>query len=220
MVDITDRKKSEDHIQFLMREMSHRSKNLLSVIQAIAGQTVRTAGSMEEFETRFALRLRGLAASHDVLVDQNWQGAPLGDLVRLHMAPFVGDDISRIEASGPNVVVTAGAAQALGLAFNELATNAAKYGSLSTPNGKVRIDWYFENNSSDAGRLRLNWTEEGGPVVFAPSVKGFGHLVIERMVANSLNGEVAMNFAPGGLRWNLLISSANIVNGARTSGER
>jgi PAS domain S-box-containing protein len=120
MVDITERKRTEDHIQFLMREISHRSKNLLSVIQAIAGQTVRTAGTVQEFETRFSLRLRGLAASHDILVDQSWHGAPLVDLVRLQLAPFIEADSSRLEFAGPPVAVTAHAAQAIGLALHEL----------------------------------------------------------------------------------------------------
>ena len=88
VTDVTDRKAAEDHIQFLMHEISHRSKNLLMVIQSIARRTARTAGSMEEFERRFERRLQGLAASHDVLVSENWQGAPLADLVRQQLVPF------------------------------------------------------------------------------------------------------------------------------------
>jgi PAS domain S-box-containing protein len=214
MVDITDRKKSEDHVQFLMREMSHRSKNLLSVIQAIAGQTARTAGTIEEFERRFVLRMRGLAASHDILVEQNWHGAPLPDLVRLHLAAFVEDDGSRFDISGPHVVVTAAAAQAIGLALNELATNAAKYGSLSTPSGKVKVNWRFESRGNP-GFLKLTWAEHGGPVVSRPDKKGFGHLVIERMVASSLDGAVEISFEPEGLVWALSIPPSNIVSEKR-----
>jgi PAS domain S-box-containing protein len=217
MVDITERKKSEDHVQFLMREMSHRSKNLLSVIQAIAGQTARTAGTIEEFEKRFILRMRGLAASHDILVDQNWHGAPLPELVRLHLAPFVEDDGSRLEISGPRVVVTAPAAQAIGLALNELATNAAKYGSLSTPIGKVQVSWHSENGAGP-GPLRLTWTERGGPAVSMPNSKGFGHLVIERMVADALNGSVKIDFEAEGFVWALSIPASNIV-GEKPSGK-
>ena len=151
MVDITERKKAEDHIQFLLREMSHRSKNLLSVIQAIASQTARSTGTTEEFARRFIQRLHGLATSHDILVDQSWQGAPLADLVRHHLAPFVEGDPSRLVFSGPSVMVTAQAAQAIGLALNELATNAAKYGSLSTTEGRVVVRWDFENGDELAG---------------------------------------------------------------------
>ena len=130
VTDVTDRKAAEDHVQFLMHEISHRSKNLLMVIQSIARRTARSAGSMEEFERRFERRLQGLAASHDVLVSNDWQGAPLADLVRQQLVPFAEIEGSRVELAGPEMVVTAEAAQALGLAIHELATNAIKYGAL------------------------------------------------------------------------------------------
>jgi len=212
MVDITERKKTEDHIKFLLLEVSHRAKNLLSVIQAIAGQTVRSAGSLEEFETRFSSRLHGLAASHDILVSQSWQGAPLGDLVRLQLAPFVDVGGSRLELVGPNVVLAARAAQAIGLALHELATNAAKHGALSIPTGKVRVSWTFEEIGDHPRPLRLSWAELGGPPAAPPSKKGFGYLVIERMAASAVSGEVAMEFSPAGLRWVLTIPAANLVN--------
>jgi PAS domain S-box-containing protein len=212
MVDITERKKTEEHIQFLMREISHRSKNLLSVIQAIAGQTVRSAGTVQEFETRFSQRLRGLAASHDILVDQSWHGAPLVDLVRLQLAPFVEADSSRLEVIGPAVAVTAQAAQAIGLALHELATNAAKFGPLSSPSGKVEVSWAFDEEHAGPRRLLLKWREQGGPPVKPPSSKGFGHIVTERMVANALDGEVTTDFAPQGLCWTLSIPAENIIS--------
>ena len=109
VTDVTERKAAEDHIQFLMHEISHRSKNLLAVIQSIARRTARTAGTMEEFESRFERRLQGLAASHDVLVRENWQGAPLAELVRQQLAPFVEIQSSRFELVGPDIVVTADA---------------------------------------------------------------------------------------------------------------
>jgi PAS domain S-box-containing protein len=209
MVDITERKRTEEHIRFLMREISHRSKNLLSVIQAIAGQTGRTAGTIEEFEARFNQRLYGLAASHDILVDQGWRGAPLADLARLQLAPFIETDSSCLVIEGPEVIVTAQAAQALGLAFHELATNAVKYGALSTKTGKVKVVWRFDE---DAERpLRLSWVEESGPTVAAPSRKGFGHVVLEHIVASSVDGRVTMDFAPNGLQWTVLIPRANLV---------
>ena len=212
MVDITERKKAEDHIRFLLLEVSHRAKNLLSVIQAIAGQTVRTAGSLEEFETRFGLRLHGLAASHDILVSQSWQGAPLADLVRLQLAPFAEVGSSRLELVGPNVVLAARAAQGIGLALHELATNAAKHGALSIPTGSVRVSWAFDNVGARPRPLRLSWAELGGPPATAPAKKGFGYLVIERMAASAVSGEVAMEHSPAGLRWVLSIPAANLVN--------
>jgi PAS domain S-box-containing protein len=212
MVDITERKKTEDHIRFLLLEVSHRAKNLLSVIQAIAGQTVRSAGSLDEFETRFSSRLHGLAASHDILVSQSWQGAPLAELVRLQLAPFVDVGSSRLELVGPDVVLEVRAAQAIGLALHELANDAAKYGALSAPTGKVRVSWTFDDAGAHPRPLRLSWAELGGPPATAPVKKGFGYLVIERMAASSVSGEVAMEHSPAGLRWVLTISAANLVN--------
>jgi len=212
MVDITERKRAEDHIRFLMLEISHRAKNLLSVIQAIAGQTVRTAGSLQEFETRFGLRLHGLAASHDILVSRSWQGAPLADLVRLQLAPFVEADSGRLEVVGPDVVLTVQAAQAIGMALHELGTNASNYGALSVPAGKVEVAWKFEDAGAAPRPLLLTWTERGGPPGAPPAKKGFGYLVIERMAASAVSGATTMTFSPLGLEWTLSIPAANLVN--------
>jgi two-component sensor histidine kinase len=211
MVDITERKASEKHVQSLLREMSHRSKNLLSVIQAIASQTVRTAGTLEEFARRFVPRLHGLATSHDILVEQGWQGAPLAALVRVHLAPFVDGDAMRLEIAGPEIMLSARAAQAIGLALHELATNAAKHGSLSNRNGKVAIKWEIETKRDDADLLRLTWSERGGPPVKNPSSKGFGHTVIERIVADSLDGEVSISYPPQGLTWTISAEAGNVT---------
>ena len=215
VTDVTDRKAAEDHIQFLMHEISHRSKNLLMVIQSIARRTARTAGSMEEFERRFERRLQGLAASHDVLVSKNWQGAPLAELVRQQLAPFAGIESSRLELAGPDVIVTAEAAQALGLAIHELATNAIKYGALSLPAGKVSVSWAFDGEAGASRPLLLNWVEQGGPQVTPPQRKGFGHVVIGEMVERSLQGKVAMEFAAEGLNWSVSIPATNLVSEAQ-----
>ncbi len=220
VTDITERKGTEEHIQLLMREISHRSRNLLSVVQAIAGQTARTAGSMQEFETRFSRRLLGLAASHDLLVHEGWRGAPLAELVRQQLAPFAGPQSARLAISGPDVILTTEAAQAIGLALHELATNAIKYGALANATGKVTISWTFETDPDGAPALRLSWIEDGGPPVTPPSRKGFGHVVIERMVAQALNGGVIMDFAPRGLRWVLSIPAASLVRDKRDQGVR
>ena len=211
VTDVTDRKAAEDHIQFLMHEISHRSKNLLMVIQSIARRTARTAGTMEEFERRFERRLQGLAASHDVLVAENWHGAPLADLVRRQLVPFAEIEGSRVELAGPEIVVTAEAAQALGLAIHELATNAIKYGALSVPAGKVSVCWALQG---EASALALSWIEQGGPQVSPPQRKGFGHVVIGEMVERSLGGKVAMEFAGEGLRWSVVIPASNMVSEA------
>jgi PAS domain S-box-containing protein len=212
VTDVTERKAAEDHIQFLMHEISHRSKNLLMVIQSIARRTARTAGTMEEFERRFERRLQGLAASHDVLVRENWHGAPLANLVRQQLVPFVEIQSSRFELAGPDVVITAEAAQAIGLAIHELATNAIKYGALSEPAGHVKVCWMFEANAGAPGQLSLNWIEQGGPPVSPPSRKGFGHVVIGEMVERALSGNVAVEFAHEGLKWSVSIPAINLVS--------
>jgi two-component sensor histidine kinase len=164
---------------------------------------------MEEFEGRFGRRLQGLAASHDVLVRNNWQGAPLADLMRQQLTPFLEIQSSRVELTGPDIVVTAEAAQAIGLAIHELATNATKYGALSVPAGKVKISWALESLASHD--LLLKWVEQGGPRVVAPSRNGFGHLVIGEMIERSLNAKVVLEFAKKGLEWSVSVPPTNLV---------
>ena len=190
-----------------MREISHRSKNLLAVVQAIAGQTVRTSGTVEEFEKRFVERLQGLAASHDLLVQENWRGVRMFELAREQLAPFAEVGSPRLTLQGPDVMLTAEAAQAIGLALHELATNATKYGAWLTPLGNVTVSWRFHNDHAD---LVLSWVERGGPRVEATTRKGFGQVVIEKMVALSVNGQVAMIFEPEGLKWTLSVPRSNL----------
>jgi two-component sensor histidine kinase len=211
VADVTERKGAEDHAQFLMQELSHRSKNLLTVIQSIARSTARTTTTIEDFEQRFGRRLQGLAASHDVLIRNSWQGAPIANLIRHQLVPFVDIQSSRIELVGPDIVVTPEATQAIGLAIHELATNAVKYGALSVPAGKVHICWKFDRNSRE---LLLKWVEQGGPIVNPPSRNGFGHIVIHKMIERSLNATVALEFATQGLEWSVTIPETNLVIGA------
>jgi two-component sensor histidine kinase len=174
---------------------------------------------MEEFESRFGRRLQGLAASHDVLVRNSWQGAPLADLMRQQLLPFMDIQSSRLELTGPNVVVTAEATQAIGLAIHELATNAIKYGALSVPAGKIKISWAFDNGSLASSELLLKWVEQGGPPVVTPSRNGFGHLVIGEMIERSLNAKVILEFATHGLEWSVSIPSNSLVIEAQDSTE-
>ena len=139
--EITARKRAEEHLRFLMRELSHRSKNLLAVIQAMAGQTAKSAENVGDFRRRFGERLMGLAASHDLLVNRNWLGASVEQLVRGQLEPFVDERDPRLHIHGPDVDLRAEAAEALGLAVHELATNSLKYGALSDQAGKVEIVW-------------------------------------------------------------------------------
>ena len=214
VADVTERKAAEDHAQFLMHELSHRSKNLLAVIQSISRRTARTAPTMDEFERRFGRRLQGLAASHDVLVRNSWQGAPLAALVRQQLVPFEDIQSSRVDVTGPDIIVTAEAAQAIGLAIHELATNAIKYGALSVPAGKVKISWAFDSEVPSR-QLSLKWLEEGGPLVVPPFHYGFGHQVIEAMIERSLNAKVTLEFVPQGLNWSLTMPATYLVTEAQ-----
>jgi two-component sensor histidine kinase len=169
VADVTDRKVAEEHVKFLMGELTHRSKNLLSVVQAIASQTGRTVDTFEEFQKRFAQRLQGLTASHDLLVLQDWQGASLGELVRDQLAPFTEPGSARVNVSGPDILLRSEAAEAVGLALHELATNAVKYGALSVPDGHVTISWAPEYHGREPRQFLVNWIERGGPTVTPPS---------------------------------------------------
>ena len=132
-VDITERKESEAHLRLLMRELTHRSKNLLAVIQAMARQTARHAGSTEAFLNQFAARLQALAASHDLLVRESWYGASLRELVQSQLTAYIGSAEEQVAIDGPPAALKPEAAQNLGLALHELAVNAAKFGALSVP---------------------------------------------------------------------------------------
>ena len=210
VADITDRKNAEEHIHQLLRELTHRGKNLLAVIQAIASQTGRRSETIEEFQDSFTKRLQGLAASHDLLVMQNWKGALLADLLRDQLGVFASTDGSAISFAGPDVFLNPQTTESIGLALHELATNAVKHGSLSVPAGKVDVSWAIEPPSGAAPEtLRLTWIERGGPAVAEPSRKGFGHVVFDRIVARALDGDIRMNFDPEGLNWQLSMPTVN-----------
>jgi two-component sensor histidine kinase len=200
--DVTERKTAEAHQRFLMQELSHRSKNLLSIVQAIADQTLRNCSDLKEFQNRFDGRLRGLAASNTLLARGDWRGSSLTALIELQLATFIDLKSPQIEINGPNVDLTAEAAQAIGLALHELATNAVKHGALSVPQGKLSIFWQVDRTRNAEG-LKLVWHERGGPLVTVPNRTGFGHVVMKRMVEQAVHGTVELNFASEGLQWSL-----------------
>ncbi len=201
-MDITERKEREAHIRFLMSEVSHRSKNLLAVVQAIASQTARSTGSPLEFAGDFSARLKSLASSLDLLVSQDWRGVPAMGLVQSQLGHYGEPGGGRVEMSGPDVLLTPVAAQYLGMALHELSTNAVKYGALSVPSGRIRIEWRLAG-PSDARRFQMSWVESGGAPVSPPTATGFGRMVIERMAAEALQGQVQLEFPEDGLRWYL-----------------
>jgi PAS domain S-box-containing protein len=209
--DITERKHFEEHTQLLMREITHRSKNLLAVIQAMARQSGVGSRTVADFEARFSGRLQALAASHDLLVQRNWHGVSVAELVRSQLGHYLDDHASQIDILGEKMIVTPEAAQNIGLAVHELSTNAAKYGALSVPQGGISVRWACSGDGADGARFKLVWTERHGPPVERPDHKGFGQLVLEQLAARALRGESVLQFEPDGVRWTLDIPANHIL---------
>lgn len=200
--DITEREEALKHVQLLMQEVNHRSKNILSLVQVIARQTVRT--SPEDFMAKFSDRIGALARAQDLLIDSNWNSVDLETLIRNQLAHF-GDALDRrILLSGPALTINAQAAQSLSMLMHELATNAGKYGALSAPEGRVRIVWDSTPDAEGgAPLLSLDWLESGGPKVSTPVRRGFGSTLIDGMVKASFGVAARLDYAENGLKWRL-----------------
>jgi PAS domain S-box-containing protein len=204
VADITERKERDEKEQFLMREINHRAKNMLSVVHSIAQQTATK--NPKDFVKTFSERIQALAANQDLLVRNRWKGVEVEDLVHAQLAQVANLIGSRVAVRGPKVLLRAASAQAIGLALHELATNAGKYGALSTDTGGVDIDWAIAS-----GNFTMNWTEHDGPPVSAPTRRGFGTTVMEAMTERSLDGTVELDYSPAGLTWCLTCSAANVL---------
>jgi PAS domain S-box-containing protein len=198
--DITERKRAEEHKKLLMAEVNHRAMNLLAVVQAVARQTAR-GGDPATFVARLSERIHGLAASQDLLVANQWHGVKVSDLVEAQLDHFKDLIGTRVLIDGPSSRLTAAAAQGIGMALHELATNAGKYGALSNDEGRVHISWKV--SASNKPMFLMAWLEEGGPKFAPPSRKGFGQMVIGRMVEAAVNGTAQIDFRASGLSWNL-----------------
>jgi PAS domain S-box-containing protein len=197
--DITERKRAEAQVELLMNEVNHRAKNLLGVVQALARQTDAT--SSQEFISRFDERIQSLSSSHDLLVKSKWRNVSFAELVRAQLAHFGGLLGSRIAVRGPDLWITSAAAQVIGMALDELATNAAKYGALSTAIGCVEIVWGLKEDGAGGNRFTMEWSESGGPTVVTPTRRGFGWTVLCQMTEASLEGDVTLKYAPTGVVW-------------------
>lgn len=196
IADITERKRSEEQVDLLMGELNHRSKNLLSVAQAVAFHTAREEDPAD-FVEAFSERIASLAASHDLLTQNTWEGVDAADLVHSQLAHFGNLLGSQIVLDGPPVRLKPAAAQAIGMALHELATNAGKYGSLTDDKGSVRITWSSDNV------FRMQWVESGTRTVEPPKKRGFGHKVMVEMAAHQLGATVRLEYPAGGLVWQL-----------------
>jgi two-component sensor histidine kinase/PAS domain-containing protein len=208
-VDISERKANEDQLRLLLRELTHRSKNLLAVIHAIARQTASRTRSVDDFLERFSARLCAIGCSHDLLVADDWQGASLRMLVEQQLYTHADRFGEQIAIEGEDVILKPEAVHNLGLALHELATNAQKYGSLSQPEGQIRIQWKF---CEEASKLKLTWQERGGPKVSPPERSGFGRAMIENVVGQALEGDVTLSFPEKGVRCEIVIPAAQVTS--------
>ncbi len=208
--DITERKRQEAHLKLVMRELSHRTKNLLAIIQSIARRTFASAQDLGQAVQAFNDRLQGLSVSHDLLVHRDWRSTSLEDLVRAHLAPFGMDEKSdRVTICGPYVGLRAEAAQNLGLALHELATNAAKHGALNQNHARLEISWRIEQRATDEGSppgsrvLMFAWREPDTPVEADARREGFGSMLLERLVPLSILGHASYTLSAEGVSWTL-----------------
>jgi PAS domain S-box-containing protein len=206
-IDITERKQQEEHLRVVMRELLHRTNNLLAVVQGLARESARTSPNPEDFTSSFSARLKGLGVSSSLLARQDWRGAMLDELLRAQVGPFAATE--RLAFSGPAVLLSPRAVQNLGLAFHELATNAIKYGALSVSGGTLRVDWQMLDRGGEPS-LHLVWKELGGPSVLPPTRAGFGRVVSEQMLATALGAKVTTTFASDGLEWTLDLAGGDV----------
>jgi PAS domain S-box-containing protein len=191
--DITERKRSEEQIAILAREAEHRAKNVLATVQATVNLT--QSDTPDGLKQAIGGRIQALANVHRLFVESRWMGAEIHSLVQDELAAYSQDGEAHAQIDGPKVLLEPVTAQAIAVTLHELATNAAKYGGLSTPEGKVRVEW---SHAAD-GRLVLRWTEAGGPPVKAPTRHGFGTRVMESMIRGQLKGEVRLDWRAEGL---------------------
>jgi len=191
-------RRAAEHQQLLIGELNHRVKNTLATVQSIVTQTLRTNATSEDAKEAVQMRLLALSRAHDVLTRESWEGADLIEVVTRALEPYQTSNENRIHLGGPHVRLTPRMSLALAMALHELATNAVKYGALSNKIGIVEVSWTVENGAAPP-RLNLRWVERGGPPVKAPSRRGFGSRLIERSLAQDLDGHVEIAFVPTGV---------------------
>jgi two-component sensor histidine kinase/DNA-binding response OmpR family regulator len=211
-VDITDRKETEERQTLLVREVDHRARNALAVVQSIVRLT--KAKSKDAYVDAVEGRIAALARAHVLLSESRWEGADLSQLLKEELAPYRDGEMDRILASGPAIFLQPATAQIVSLAVHELATNAAKYGALSTAGGRVTLTWRAEQ-----GRLTLQWIEAGGPPVHPPSSKGYGTKVITTSIERQLGGGVTFDWRPEGLCFTLSIPTGDMSRASKTRPE-
>jgi two-component sensor histidine kinase len=208
-------RKAVDQVNILMRELAHRSKNLLAVVQSMARQTLRHTMDKQQFEERFMARLQGLGQAQEELVRNNWRGVEIDKLVASQLTPLTGGE--RVAMEGPAVFLKPEAAHHIGLALHELATNAIKHGALSATEGRVTIAWSI-TGEGDGRTLSLSWRETGVSIPTGRRGTGFGFIVLERIVPAGLGGDVDLRIDPGGVSWTLTAPLAAVTDPSAEPG--
>jgi two-component system CheB/CheR fusion protein len=209
-VDITDRKAWETRQAMLLGELTHRVKNTLTVVQSIGHQTLRHAASPEEFVAQFDGRLSALARAHGLLVQSDWRGADLSALIREQLEAYIAENPNRLRVEGERVILPADLATPFGLVLHELATNAAKHGSLSVPKGRISLSWSNQRRN-DQRWLKFTWKELDGPRVTPPDRSGFGSSLIEKGIPEAV---VKREYLPTGLVCTIEIAITDPSNGS------
>lgn len=199
-----DRSEAEDRAHLVMRELVHRTKNIMTLIQAMMRQLARKETDINMFQRAIGERLQGLGKSIEMLAQEQWAGVPISRVIALHLEAFA-EAQSRVDVSGPDFVLRAEAVQNLGLILHELATNSVKYGALSTTEGRVALNWKLEDGVGAEGepRVIITWVEENGPPVEEPTTTGFGTTIIKRHAAAAFSGHVEVDYSERGFRWTL-----------------
>lgn len=199
-IDLSELKQHEDAMRLAMREITHRTKNLLAVIQATARRTASKAPTKEAFVNSFAARLSAMSQSHDLLVRSNWRGADMAELVERNVRQAGSSKEGSFIVEGPSKTLTSDAAQHFGMALHELVSNALKYGAMSIEGGQVSARW--EEVGDD---VHFHWVETGGPEVSPPTSAGFGTSYLQRAVAMALNAQTSLDFDPAGLQCSIIL---------------
>src|SRR3954451_18375837 len=206
-IDAREREAADKLQKLILEELHHRIKNTLATVSAIASQSLRTATSIEHGQQAIEGRLVALGRAHDLLMQGNWANASLEATVHGATEPYDGKGAGHFSIGGPDIGITSGAVIALAMTFNELCTNTTKFGALSVPTGRVEIAW---NIDEETQRLRLNWTEIGGPTVQAPTRRSFGTRMIGSL-GQQLNGKVELEYLPTGFVYTLDVPLSSLT---------
>jgi two-component sensor histidine kinase len=209
MLDITDLKRNEERIELLVRELDHRVKNILARFQVVIERTADAPLSTAAFVAALRSRVDSMTRAHELLSRARWSGADLRSVASAQLDAYTTR--GNVWLAGPAVLLSPDAAQALSFVINELATNAAKYGSLSTPGGRVVVTWLIKDEAGPAASLAIDWREEGGPEVRGKCREGYGVSAIRGLVQHELDGRVLLEFPAEGVRCSMVVPLAEVL---------